>query len=110
MQLEEHAVGDWKVLTPEMRRLDAHVADDVREALLTAVANGANKIVVDLHHVEFMDSSGLGAIVHCYNRVRECGCLAVSGAQPAVASLLRLTQLDKVLEVVDHPESLLEDA
>ena len=44
-------------------RLDAHNSGELKTQMLNLFEEGKNNIVVDLHDVRFVDSSGLGALV-----------------------------------------------
>ncbi|MGO9906197.1 MAG: STAS domain-containing protein [Solirubrobacteraceae bacterium] len=75
------------VIAPE-GELDITRIGDFRAALWDAAREGAAAVVVDLSHVSFIDSSGLGALVELHNRLRRNGRrLAVvtpGGSAPAV--------------------------
>jgi anti-sigma B factor antagonist len=66
---------------------------------------GARGLIVDLAGVEFMSSSGLGAILSL-QRERAClqGGLAISRPSREVRNILRRTGLDRRLIVVDAVE------
>ncbi|RYY85928.1 MAG: anti-sigma factor antagonist, partial [Comamonadaceae bacterium] len=51
------------VVVPRVRRLDASVAPAFRQAVVQLVEGGDRRLVMDLGGVEFLDSSGLGALV-----------------------------------------------
>jgi anti-anti-sigma factor len=73
----------------------------VQATLSAMILPGGGTVVVDLSGVDFIDSSGLGALVQA-NRVakgRETRLIVV--ASPAVRRLLTVTALDTVLETVD---------
>jgi len=100
MDLEVGTVGDWKVVTPSETRLDAYIAEDFKKSLVDNVQDGTRQLVINLSKVEFMDSSGLGAIVCCLQRMDQ-GKIAIAEASEAVAMMLRLTHIDKVFRLVD---------
>ncbi|GAB2909339.1 STAS domain-containing protein [Nonomuraea fastidiosa] len=53
-------------------------------------------VVVDLHEVDFCDSSGLNALIWAANTVEAAGGrLRLSGLQPRVSKLMRMTGLDR---------------
>lgn len=106
MELRERKLGQWKVITPLEKRLDAYVSEGFKKGLLAAIADGTKNILMDLSSVTFVDSSGLGALVFCRQRVGQDGQVMISGAQPEVATLIRLTHLDKVFPLIDHPEDV----
>jgi anti-sigma B factor antagonist len=66
------------------------------------VASGETHIVVDLGQVTFIDSSGLGALISALKATRQAGGdLRIADVPEQVMTVLRLTNLDRVLRV--HP-------
>jgi len=81
-------------------RIDATVSDEFKLAVATSVDRGTLLVVLDMTAVSFIDSTGLGALVGGFKGVSaKGGRLVVSGLQPGVASLFKLTRMDKVFEV-----------
>lgn len=109
MELHCRTIEGWKVLTPDQRRLDAYVSDEFKRCLDKAIQDGTKRLVLDLSIVEFMDSSGLGAIVYCFQKLGAEGRIALSGAQESVALMLRLTHIDKVFTLLESPEDILQE-
>jgi anti-sigma B factor antagonist len=56
-------------------------------------------MVLDLGAVSFIDSSGLGALVSSLKSMGKNGDLVICGAQSAVASMFKLTRMDKVFRM-----------
>jgi anti-sigma B factor antagonist len=48
-------------------------AGALREAVAAAVADGVRQLVLDLAQVDFIDSTGLGAVVMCSTTMRKAG-------------------------------------
>jgi anti-sigma B factor antagonist len=66
-------------------------------------------IVVDLRRVEFMDSTGLHAVLRIQQAAHELGRrFAVIRGPGQVQRLFELTGLTETLTIVDSPERLLE--
>jgi len=105
MRLDVGSLGEWKVVTPSESRLDAYVAEEFKRGLIDCVQDGTLRLVIDLGGVEFMDSSGLGAIVCCLQRMGK-GRIAIARAREAVTMMLRLTHIDRVFLLVDKVEDL----
>lgn len=101
MELTERADGRVLVARTSERRVDARIAADFKQQLLDAVDAGPSLIALDLSDVDFIDSSGLGAIVSALKHVGEGGDLVIVGARPAVLSLFRLTRMDKVVRLYE---------
>ncbi len=84
----------------ESERIDAHNADQFKEALHQAFAGGVTRVAVDLQQVRFMDSSGLGALVSGYKyAATHRGRLVLSGLQEQVRSMFELTRLSRVFDI-----------
>ena len=104
MQLEQRKAGEALVVAPLEERLDARVATDFKERMAELIASGNMKIVLDLSRVEFIDSSGLGAIVSSLKRMGGRGDLVVCGLQETTMTLFRLTRMDRVFQVFDSEQ------
>ncbi len=79
--------------------VDMTSAPTLRDHLLGQIGLGEPCLVVDLSEVEFMDSTGLSALVVAYRQAVELGSsLLIAGAKPAVRRVLEITQLDMLLE------------
>ncbi len=107
MQISESTQGDVLVLLPGITRLDAAIAGQFKDAVAAQCAAGATKLVLDLRKVDFVDSSGLGALVAVLKLVSQGGQLALvlpgSGAQ--IRTLLRLTRMEQVFALFDTVEA-----
>lgn len=79
-------------------RLDLLSAAIVKHTLADAVAQGHRCLIVDLHEVPFMDSSGLGALIAGLKATRQVGGdLRIARAREQTAMVLELTKLNQVL-------------
>ena len=66
-----------------------------------AVLTPSDSLVLDLHDLSFMDSSGLGALMGLYRRgVSEGWSLVLANPQPQVTRLLQITGVDSRLTVI----------
>ena len=86
------------VLCRPSGELDAYTVAQFREAL-TELA-GERFVLVDLSHVPFMDSAGLGALIGGIRRARENdGDVAVACDRPSLIRLLHTTGFDRIVPV-----------
>jgi anti-sigma B factor antagonist len=68
--------------------------------LQNLIKGGTVRIVLDLSGVPYIDSAGLGAIVHAYGLAMEMhGAMRLCGINEKVASLLKMTRMDGFLAV-----------
>ncbi len=101
---EQHPGQTRVVLIGE---LDIASTQDLENELSAVEANSPGTVVLDLRRVEFIDSTGLRALVAADERARSAGRrLAVVRGPDAVERLLTVTQLDQRLDIVDDPDSV----
>lgn len=101
MNLDDRTEGDVLVVTVKDRRIDARSAPELKEKIGGYVSRGSEWIVLDLTNVEFVDSSGLGAIVSGLKLLGRKGDLVISGARENVTALFKLTRMDKVFRMFE---------
>jgi anti-sigma B factor antagonist len=92
--------GEATVVELLTKRLDASVALSFKDSVLGIVKSGRTRLVLDMSAVQFVDSSGLGALVSILKDIDVKGVLTIAEAQPALESLLKLTRMDKVFAIV----------
>ena len=79
-------------------RLNMVAAPAFKNLVEETVASGQTRIVVDLGQVTFIDSSGLGALISGLKATRQAGGdLRIADVPEQVMTVLRLTNLDRVL-------------
>lgn len=67
---------------------------------LTALVNDGKDVVVDMTGLQFIDSSGLGALITAHVRaVREGRAITLRSPGHNVAKVIRITGLDNVLRI-----------
>ena len=69
------------------------------EALVhSLIADGVRKLVLDLTHVEFVDSAGLGVIMRAFGEIEQAGGqLRIAGASEQVQRLFNITHTGAIL-------------
>jgi anti-sigma B factor antagonist len=86
--------------------LSADVSEEFKDFLYEIVEKGNHQIVIDLSRAEYVDSSGLGAIV---SRLAYCrslkGDIRLAAPSEFMSSLLKITHLDQVLKVYSDTDA-----
>src|SRR5438552_1392082 len=86
------------------KSLDVSNARAFKEAIKPLLTEGA-RIVLDLSKVEFIDSSGLGALVSCLRQAHaESGEIKLSGLSKPARALFELVRMHRVFEVFNSAE------
>jgi anti-sigma B factor antagonist len=96
MRFTRTDTGDESVLKVE-GTLDAVSAPELRPALDALVAERRKLVTVDLSALRLIDSSGVGAIVSLFKRIRaEGGEVRISGLRDQPLAIFQLLRLDRV--------------
>lgn len=104
LSIEERERGEWLIVAVA-GEIDLLTAPALRERLISAIDGGADRLVLDLSAVGFIDSSGLGTLIAAHKRLREReGEFIIVATARAILSVLTLTGLDKVFTVVADVE------
>lgn len=88
----------YTVFTVKEKNLTSHNSSDLKSEIAILVAEGYTSILLNLSELEFMDSSGLGALLNTDRTARENnGILVIYGLNENNSNLIRIAKLDKVL-------------
>lgn len=86
--------------------LDMHTAPDLDDVLVEVIDGGAERVVVDLSGLDFLDSTGLATILAGHQRITaKGGSLTLDGPSRYIIKMLDITGLDKVFEVRVSPKA-----
>jgi anti-sigma B factor antagonist len=107
MKFDEQNLQEAIIIRPLEKRLDSYMAEEFKDHMKSIVENGHKQIVLDMSDVEFVDSSGLGAIIATMIALRPQGRLMVCNVRDNVLSLFRLTRMDRVIPVMNNAEEAL---
>ena len=97
MDIDERVREDVTVLALA-GRLNLVSAGSLKARIDALVTAGSTQLVVDLSAVDFIDSSGLGALIGGLKTARQAGGdLRLAAAGEQVRAVLGLTNLDRIL-------------
>ena len=101
---------DGKVVVIECPdRVDLSVAEDLRAIMKASVDQEKFLLVVDMNKTEFMDSSGLGALVSRIAVTRSNkGDIRLACVKEPILKLLEMTHLDKIFQCCESVQSAVE--
>lgn len=99
MELIINKIGDVTTLILK-GRIDANVAPEIEQKLLSLISRGSCKLVADLSEVWFISSAGLRTLVAALREAkRKQGDLRLAGMQGQVKEVLDLTGLDNIFKI-----------
>jgi anti-anti-sigma factor len=93
-------VKEDHILVKILANLDVHFALEVRTLFSEIIANADRNVILDLSQVARIDSSGVGAIVFLFKRLRVLGfCLELKEMQVQPFDLIDRLHINKVIKV-----------
>jgi anti-sigma B factor antagonist len=112
MAFEVNKNGSYTLVKVNSERLDTNNAPDLKSKLVVVNNEGEKNIILDLSNCNYCDSSGLRAVLVA-NRLCEdaIGTFILTGLQPDVDNLVRISMLHTVLLItntVKEAEDLLK--
>ena len=96
MKIETLETDGITVVTLAEERLDASCSIELKNELRALIASGHNRVVLDLSRVQFMDSSGLGALVAVLKTLGREGVMILCGLRDGTRKLFEVTRMDRV--------------
>src|SRR6267378_8498675 len=93
--------GDDEWLVAVDGEIDVASSPQLRQELISLIDRGARSIVLDLHSMSFIDSSGLGVLVGALKRLREHtgDAIVLRGMQDPVRRVFEITGLTELFTI-----------
>lgn len=105
MTVQHEEINGIDVVSLPERLIMAN-ASDARTALKKILDQGKGCMVIDLSNTNYMDSSGLAAIVSALQTARtKDGDVYLSHMNDTLRALFELTQLHKICQIYDDTDS-----
>jgi anti-sigma B factor antagonist len=108
MDLPVEVHGETAVVAPTVENLDAGVAKAFKSAM-APVLEAHRQVILDMSRVEFMDSSGLGALISCLRDVTaKGGDLKLFGLNKKIRALFEMVRLHRLFEIYNTKAEALQ--
>jgi anti-sigma B factor antagonist len=104
MNIKQRTAGDVVVLsiTGDIA-MSAAEASQVADKVRSVLQDGHNRLLLDLGHVRYVDSAGLGELVHAFSAARNRGgALKLLNVTNRLNDLLVMTRLLTVFDCFDE--------
>ncbi|KPN61656.1 anti-sigma B factor antagonist [Aliiroseovarius crassostreae] len=108
MQLTFEDFGQTRVITMGESRIDAAIAIAFKDKMRELTDGGPKRNILDMTKVEFIDSSGLGAVVASLKQVDADSKLELACLSQTVTRVFRLTRMDTVFTIHANLQSALD--
>ncbi|MBM7066021.1 STAS domain-containing protein [Actibacterium sp. 188UL27-1] len=110
MQLTTEVHDTLMIVHMQADRLDAAVAIEFKDNMRQIAQGGPARVVLDLSEVQFLDSSGLGAVVASMKLLAPDHRLELAGLTPTVAKVFKLTCMDRVFAIHETSQGAVASA
>ena len=87
------------VVKVDENRIDAAVAVAFKDQVNELAGLEPKRVILNLEKVDFLDSSGLGAVVAVMKLLGKDRKLELAGLRPAVDKVFKLTRMDSVFPI-----------
>jgi anti-anti-sigma factor len=111
MNFETKHIDDITVFKLNEKRLDTNISGLLKgEFTLLLKVEGNNKLIIDLSEVESCDSSGLSALLVANRTLNSSnGSIRLVAPSEKVLTLIKITQLDRVLPICSTVDEAIEE-
>ncbi len=108
MQFELEKHPDAVVVHILTEVIDAKNAGALRNGLKDVIEENSH-VIFDMGQVDFLDSSGCGAILSCLRRLNQKGgSLKLFGLKPKVRTLIELIRMHRIVDIFDSQQEALQ--
>ncbi len=90
---------DGRIVRVREDRIDAASSIQFKDAVRQAANGAEGRVILDLDQVDFIDSSGLGAVVSTMKMLAPARTLELANLRPNVAKVFALTRMDRVFVI-----------
>ena len=109
MEISSKSVSQTVSIVSLNGALNARSAEEAKQTFRTLVDEGVTQVIVDLHDVPFIDSSGLAALVSGLKTLGgEASNLKLAAPQSQAKLLFELTMFDRVFEIHDSVDDAMK--
>lgn len=99
MQLTPKDIAGTRIVTVGEDRIDAAIAISFKDHMRALTDTAPDRIVLDMTRVDFIDSSGLGAIVAAMKHASPERRVELAGLSASVKKVFSLTRMDTVFTI-----------
>lgn len=104
MDIAVEKFGAVTIATLHGDELDASNVQDFKRDIAPVLAESRN-VILDLSHLRFIDSSGLGAMLSCLRQLNAAGAeLKLCGMSKAVRAVFELVRMHRIFDIFDTRE------
>jgi anti-sigma B factor antagonist len=99
MAIKSSIENDVIIIEPELNRLDVQSVPAFKDAVTELFKPGSN-VILDLHGVQFIDSTGLGALLSALRQIKENdGSMVLACVGEQALAMFRLVKMNRIFDI-----------
>lgn len=109
MDLETKKNGEITIVKPLSKSIDVTVSHYFKGIIVDLINQGNAQFLIDLSHVNFIDSSGLGSLISILKNISyNNGNIALCSIQHPVMNMFNLTRMNAVFKIFPNEKEAYE--
>lgn len=109
MNLETKKTGEFVFLKPIKQNIDATASNEFKSRVMGLINQGNIFFLLNLSQVDFVDSSGLGAMISILKSLKlNNGDIVLCEVNPAILNLFKLTRMNNIFKICSTEKEGLE--
>ncbi len=106
MEIEFKDIGEHKIIQVS-GEVDLYNVSDLKKSLFSITDGQYKSVVIDMQYVNYMDSSGIGALVAGQKKMKaHNGKFALMNIHDDVLNILKLATLDRFFTIYETDDDL----
>lgn len=103
----QDAPGNVIILTP-LGDVDIYTSPELKKKISNLIEHNSRRILIDLSHLEYIDSIGIGVIKSSLSKIHSCnGEIRLLSPTALVKRILELTNIDRIVRIYDKQSDAL---
>ena len=110
MKYDCEMIDNVNVVHIREKRLTSHEAPEMKTTILGLIVSDDNNVLIDMSHVDFMDSTGLGSFLFGIRQAEQNDKdLRFCSLKPRIFQLVQIAQLQNIIDPYGSVQEALDD-
>jgi len=110
LTVQQNRAGNGTLVLTLAGGITAGRCETLEKQVVSLIESGEKRVVLDVTSITFLDSAGIGTLVACFSKLKKAGGdMRLAGAAGKVESVLKMTQVDKVVRFFPTVETAAAD-
>ena len=109
LKMSSRSINDHAALIDLDGEIDVYTAPQLKQQIIELLDGGTRRVLINLSHVDYLDSTALGVLIGGLKRLRERdGTLDLICPNPRIKRIFEITGLDKIFDMYATDEEAIQ--